>query len=275
MRLWSILIVLSILILSCLSTVSAETDVRIENKHITITLPAGWNYERNVTNDGDFYDLEFASPARGLVPAQGTLLTDAWTKAVNNLTLYVEMQATISYVKNSPVFTSVTIISAPQNRTINGMMAIDATIHTITTESIDMRERVVIMASNGWNLAWAVVFATLDSEYSLYGSDINSIIDSMIVDAEPGNPLQNMSGAILIGGIAGATAIAIIVAVIIRNSRKKKSQEAQQMQYNQLQPIQYSQYTQPQSPPPIMPIAEAPSTPPVAPSETQKPEQKQ
>lgn len=206
--------------------------IGIANAHATIDIPAGWTYNRNDTSLGSEYDLLIESPASGLYQVVGLFGTQSWSGSVTPEKLYNELKKGIS----DAGFTGVTYVVAPRNITINGLPACDATITAIES-SVAIEERIMVTASDGWNLEYMLAFASVTSIWSTFSSAINSCVMSLTV--EPKEPSSFGSMALVIAVIV---VVVVVVVVLVLLMRRKKPEPV--MIQPPLQPVQ------PPTPPP-------------------------
>ena len=197
---------------------SAGTLVDLPDKHISIEMPSGWTAQRNQSSGGIIYDLEIEGPGPGGIP-YGLLFVDFWPGVVTDASLYAETERAVDEVREDPECMDFGFVSIPQNLTINGMKANAVTIQ-VSFSGPMVRERLIMMASDGWNLGYGLVVACPDSEYSSYASDIQSIENSITIDPKD---VSGTSMLIVVG--LGVVVVAVIVIVIVLLLMKKKGPE--------------------------------------------------
>lgn len=194
----------------------AAASVRMSNIHVTLEIPAGWTYERNVTNDGEFYDLEMQCVVGG-TRAYGLLVHTEWDKAVSNNTLWGELKLGMSELEEDPKVTYFAVAIPPANRTINGIKACQADVKVAYSGTV-VRERLVVLASDEWNMGWAMAFACVDEEWIGFAPQITSIINSFTVDEYTGM----QTGWMLIVALVIAVIVVAAVVVVFVASRRKR-----------------------------------------------------
>ena len=198
-------------------TSSAATLVNMNDLHISIELPTGWTYERNASTGGVTYDLEIQGPTSGSFQPYGLMDHRSWPGSVSNSTLWAEMENELDDVREDPEVTSVVMISVAVNSTINGVTCNDMTID-LDYSGTTVRERLVVLASDDWNMGWKLGIACVSSQWSTYSSQIDTIINSLTVAEKP----PSNSSALLLGvGIVLAVVIVIAVVLLVMRGRKK------------------------------------------------------
>ncbi len=198
--------------LLCVSTLgSAGTVVHVEDSHFSVEVPTGWSYELDVTSDGDVLDLQIVSPTGFPLCI---VESDSWPGIVSSGTLYVEVMEGIDEFEAEGY--SITIVSAVQNITVNGVMGNDVTVRmSLLGDTLLMR--IVIFASDEWDLGWLLGFAGDDSSFSTYGFSIQSIIDSFSVDSKGGG----ISSALWIVLSVGLVVVVVIVVAVLMLMKKE------------------------------------------------------
>lgn len=194
----------------------AAASVRMNNIHVTLEIPAGWTYERNVTNDGEFYDLEMQCAVGGTL-AYGLLTHTKWDKIVSNNTLWGELKLGMSEVEEDPEVTYFAVVIPPANKTINGIKACQADVKVAYSGPV-VRERLVVLASDEWNIGWAMAFACVDEEWIGFAPQITSIINSFTVDEYTGVETGWMLTAAL---VIAVIVVAAVVVVFVASRRKR------------------------------------------------------
>jgi hypothetical protein len=195
---------------------SAGTVLNLSDKHISIEIPSGWTYERNASSGGVIFDLEFQGPIVDGFRPYGLLKSQPWPGVVTDSSLYAENNDEMDDLRSDPECSSLNIIAAPHNITINGMKANDMVV-VWTYSGVVLRERVVIIASDEWNVGWKVGVGVIEAQYSDYSSDIESIMSSLMVEEKKATVLSPA----VIGGMLLVVAI-IVVAVVLLMLRRKK-----------------------------------------------------
>ncbi|MEM3049536.1 MAG: hypothetical protein QXT42_02300 [Thermoplasmata archaeon] len=194
----------------------AAASVRMSHIHITLEIPAGWTYERNVTSDGEFYDLEMQCVASGTL-AYGLLTHTNWDKAVSNNTLWAELKLGMNEVAEDPEVTYFAVAIPPANTTINGIKACQADLKVAYSGPV-VRERLVVLASDEWNMGWAMAFACADEDWTGFAPQITSIINSFTVDEYTGME----TGWMLIVALVIAVIVVVAVVAVFVASRRKR-----------------------------------------------------
>jgi hypothetical protein len=210
-------------------TAAAETTLDVSNRHISLAIPSGWTYELNVSMGEGVADLEFESPVLGTSIAMGLLVSESWIGAATYDKLQNQFTIAVNSADDDDVL-SVTVVSPAVNTTIDGMMAIDGRID-LAYSSSDVIERVVIIASDGWDMSWGFILAALDTDYSIYSGFFDSILSSIAIDEEPAgqggtSPSSSLFVPMIAGGCAGAAAVAVLI--LIRAKKKGAEEEAQE-----------------------------------------------
>jgi len=217
LRFAAIVFLLSSAVLLASAGSSAATTVRMSHIHATLELPAGWTYERNVTSDGELYDLEMQAIV-GEKLAYGLLGHSEWTKLVTNNTLWAEIKVGMNEMEEDPEVTDFVVVIPAVNRTINGVMACQADVKIWMGGEI-IRERMVVLASDGWDMGWGMVLACLEQDWTGFSSQITSIIESFTIDDAPKG--MEVSGMLMVAGTAaGAIAVAAVVALVVMRRRR-------------------------------------------------------
>jgi len=196
---------------------SAAMTVRMSDIHATLELPAGWTYERNVTSGGELYDLEMQTVVGGKI-VYGLLTHTPWPKLVTNNTLWAWMQVEMNEIVEDPEITDFVVASPAVNRTINGVMACQGDVKVWMGGEV-IRERLVVLASDGWDMGWGLGLATLDQYWTEFSFQITSIMESFTVDEAPEG--LEMSGMLIVAGVAVAAAVvAVVIALLVMRGRR-------------------------------------------------------
>lgn len=199
------------------ANLAASTLVTLSDKHLSIEIPSGWTYERNASSGGVIYDLEFLGPIVDGFQPYGLLMSRSWPGVVTDSSLFAENKDELEGLKSEPGFSSVTVITAPHNTTINGMKANDMVV-TMTYSGVILRERIVVIASDAWNMGWKVGVAVVDTQYSNYASAIESTMSSLSVEEKKATEISPT----MIGGILLVVAIVVVAVVLLMLRRKKE-----------------------------------------------------
>lgn len=202
---------------------SAATTVNMKELHISIEIPTGWTYERNASSGGIIYDLEIQGPTSGGYQPYGLMDHITWPGSVSDSSLWAEMKKERDDMMQSSEVTGQTMISPAANTTINGMKCSDMTIEA-NFDGIVIRERLVILASDDWNMGWKLVLASVSSQWSTYTSPISSTISSLTVAEKTGT---DMSMALLGAGILIVVIVVAVIIVVVMRGRKKPAAVAQ------------------------------------------------
>jgi hypothetical protein len=219
---------------------ASAATVRMSDLHISMELPTGWTYERNASSGGIIYDCEIEGPLSGGFQPYGLLDHMDWPGSVSNSALWAELESEIDDVREDPDFTYSAIVSVPTNGTINGVKSCDMTMD-MTTSGVTMRGRMVVIASDSWNMGWKLFIATVSTEWSTHSAQINSIFVSLTVSEKEETDIS----MVLIGGIVLAVVVVIIVvAVVMMRARDKREEQ------NALQPPIQPPLQPPMQPPP-------------------------
>lgn len=199
--------------------------VSIAEEHVSIEVPSGWTVQRNYTSGGIIYDLHMEGPANGgLMPPIAFLDGKPWPGVVSDETLYAEMKSEIHSLETEPDVTSVIIVSAPTNMTLNGEKANDCTMR-VTISGVEMRGREVIVADGDWNRVWFFIVMDDNSDWVLVASAVQQMVNSLTIEetGSPGNGVALMAGVVL-------AVVVIVVVVVVLLMQKRKRQQATMVQ---------------------------------------------
>jgi hypothetical protein len=189
------------------TSASAYSEVRLPEKHVSVQLPSGWQYSEDASVDGVTYDLEFSGPSSlGHVP-HGYLLSWTWSSPVTSEALTAELQAYLDEVSGNPSYSDFYMDSDIADRTLNGVTSVDASffvgIGDLETDGYYLYERVVLVVSENWDMAWRLNVSVVEGMFLSYSITIKNIINSLTIDEED-------SGSSLIW-----LPLAVIVVVVI------------------------------------------------------------
>ena len=215
----------SVLALGLLMLTAADSraaTVMLEEEHISINTASGWVYERNYTSGGLIYDLYLEGPADGsLMPPFGFVDGLAWPGVVSDEMLYDEMKDELESTEDDPDITGVTVVSAPANTTVDGYKASDCTIR-MTISGVDVRSRLVIIGSDGWDRVWKVIFMDENSDWAALSASITTMVNSISIEDKEE---LGLSTAVMAGiAIAGIAVVVVVVVFVMK--RKKEPQIA-------------------------------------------------
>lgn len=195
------------------TSVVAET-VEVPDKHFSIYLPPGWWDE---TPAGSEYDLELAS-SFGVVCY---IDSDSWTGEADFEHLYDELQKALYELEDMGY--NISAISPIENITVNGIKGIDVTLTTIVSvpgpsfpESVTVKERLVVFASESWSLAWALAFAGREPGFSLADADMDAIVNSFTVEEKSGGGYLSKSAALVIGLVVVVVVVIVVALLLVR-----------------------------------------------------------
>jgi hypothetical protein len=227
MRRALICVVLTLGLMIVASAGSRAATVTIEEEHISINMASGWTYERNYSMGGLIYDLYMEGPSDGtLMPPIGILDGMIWPGVVSDDMLYGEMEDELESTGDDPDVSDVTVVSAPENITVDGYEANDCTI-TMDVSGLDVRSRLVIIGSDGWNRVWKVMFMDENNDWAANSAVISTMIDSISIEEKEKGGL---SMAVLAGVAVVVIAIVVVVAVFIMRRKKEPQQVPPPMQ---------------------------------------------
>lgn len=220
MRKALICLLLTSTLLILTSAGSRAATVGIEEEHISINLASGWIYERNYSSGGLIYDLYMEGPDDGsLMPSFGLLDGGSWPGVVSGDTLFSEMEDELETTEDDPDITSVIVVSAPTNTTVDGYDASDCTIR-MTISGMEVRSRLVIIASDGWNRAWKVMFVEEEIDWAAKSGTISTMINSISIEEKEGGGLS----AAVLAGVAIVVMVAVVLVAVFVMRRKKEPQ---------------------------------------------------
>ena len=200
------------------SAVVQAAVMDLSDKHCSIDVPAGWSSQRNYTMVGVVYDLWIEGPVTNGYKTIVTLLIGPWPGAISDATLYAQMVYSIQELRTSYGSTNVQIVSAPANITLNGEHSSDATL-LVTASGVTIRERLVIVVSGEWKQLYGLALAVVDSQWNMYASTFQAIINSLTV-TEKGNAGGGLSAPVVAG--IGLVAVVVIVVVLIATRKKRQ-----------------------------------------------------
>lgn len=209
------------MLLAPVNSAAAGTVVKMTDKEVSIDVPSGWSYERNVSRGGVVHDLEMKGPADsdGNRPV-ADLDSGTWQKSSSSSDLSSEMEKEISNEESQPDH-SVEVVEAPHNMTINGEKANDMTLR-ITTSGVKERERVVLVVSTKLQKSYTFRATDSDSHYDPHASDIQSMVSSIKVIEKSSKTLSNAAVlGIVVGVIVVAAIVGIGAAIVLRRKTPK------------------------------------------------------
>jgi hypothetical protein len=242
LRAWILVVGMVAALLAMPLNASAATTVRMSDLHVSLELPTGWTYERNSSSGGLIYDLEIQGPTSGGYQPYGLLDHMSWPGSVSDSSLWAEMKRERDDMRQDPDITSSVIISPGVNGTLNGVKSNTMTID-MTYSGLTIRTRMVIIASDAWNMGWKFAIASVSSQWSMYSSQIDSIINSLTVSEKTGTD-QSM----LFAGVGILIVVVVVILVVVLALRKREKRQEM-----------------PPAPPPIQPPGQPPMQPPLQP----------
>lgn len=200
------------------------TSVVVPDMYLSITVPDGWDYQRNVTVGGAFYDLAMNTTALGGYRAVAYLQVVNWTGEVTKRTLYDQAAKVIADLEQNYTL-GFAVISPPENLTIDGFKAIQFTLG-LNAGSTNVTERVVIVASEQLGLAWIMYLAAPESIFASASADLDVIQAGMSPEHSESNfPIW----LAIIGVLIAAAAVSVIIVLLLRGKRGKASPEFSQL----------------------------------------------
>jgi hypothetical protein len=197
------------------SAASAGMSMHMSDKHMSMVLPTGWVYHRNYTIGGTNYDSMMERTGFGMSYAIGLVAVEPWIGDVTGLKLFNKYMTIIENLTSDPNVLSVTTVLTPENTTVSNQKAIDAMI-LIHYASSEVRERVLLIASDDWNLVWGIIFGSQESDWGNCSTEVSTIISSIAIDEPP----ASMFGTILIVLVGVSVAVIVIVLVILVRRRR-------------------------------------------------------
>ena len=196
------------------SAALAET-IDVPGKHFSIDLPAGWT---DSTEAGSEYDLELTGPS-GIVCM---IDSETWVAGDSYEDLNEMMQETITELQAEGYSVSITV--ATQNITVNGVSGIDTTI-SLFVSSTTVKERLVIFASEDWNMGWFLIFAGVEPGFSQADSGMDAVVNSFTVAEKEGDGgILSRTTVILL--VIGVVVVVVIIVVVLLLMKKKPSPAA-------------------------------------------------
>jgi len=219
---------LAFVVLACLLCVplaSAQgVTVNIAYKHVSLELPADWLYERNYSFTGITYDLYMEGPDDGsLIPPYGCMMMSAWLGVVSQSSMWATFKSGLDDLKSDPDMTGVVVVSAPTNKTLGDIPAIDCTLrYTVSGMALEMR--MIMAVSDDWNLEYDMVFVDEASDWSASSADINSIVNSFTVAQKQttGGDGGIDTTVLAIAAIAVVLIVVVVVVVLLLMQKKKE-----------------------------------------------------
>jgi len=220
-------VVASILTVIALSQVAAaNVDIDMPDKHISLSLPPSWSYERNASIDGETFDLEFESPVLRTSIAMGLLSSETWIGNVSYDRLQSTYDISINFAETEEGVERIDEITPASNTIVSGFKAVDGLIKVTYTSALGLYERMIFIASDGWNLGWVLIIGCLEVDYGVYSEHFDSIVSSIAIEDEPAE--EGDSGpsplSLLFPMIAGACVAAAAVAVLFLLRGRKKEE---------------------------------------------------
>ena len=211
---------LSISVLMLTPFASAYSEVHLQEKHVSVMLPTGWEYETEVSYAGTTCDLEFSGPSSlGLNP-RGCLVSWEWTGPVNSESLAASLQAYLDEVSADPSYSEFYLDLPIRERPLNGLPTVDASFYVGVgdpeSDGYYLYERVVMTASGDWAMAWRLNVTVVDAMYLSNMITIKNIVNSLSVDEKDSGTSLMWT---LLAGVIAVVALALI-AVWWRGRRK-------------------------------------------------------
>ena len=199
----------------------AGTAIDMPDLHVSITVPDGWSYQRNVTVGGAFYDVAMNTTALGSYRAVAYMQVLNWTGAVTEGSLYDQAAMVLHDLERNYTL-GFSMVSPPENITIDGLRAIEFTLR-LNAGSTNVTERVVIIASENLGLAWIMYLAAPES---MFGS-VSADLDAAEAGISPEHTERNSEVWLLVVGIviAAAAVAAVLGLLLLRKRRGKTPQE--------------------------------------------------
>jgi peptide/nickel transport system substrate-binding protein len=199
----------------------AGRTINMPDLHVSIMVPDGWSYQRNVTVGGAFYDVAMNTTALGSYRAVAYLQVLKWTGAVTQGSLY-DQAAIVLHDLEQNYTLGFSMVSPPENLTIDGVRAIEFTLR-LNAGSTYVTERVVILASERLGLAWIMYLAAPESMFGSASADL----DAAEAGISPEHSERNLDVWLLATGIviAAAAVAAVLGLLLLRKRRGKAPQE--------------------------------------------------
>jgi peptide/nickel transport system substrate-binding protein len=197
------------------------STVDLPDLHVSIVVPDGWSYQRNITVGGAFYDVAMNTTALGGYRAVAYLQVLNWTGAVTEGSLY-EQAAIVLHDLEQNYTLGFSIVSPPENLTINGVRVIEFTLR-LNAGSTYVTERVVIVASERLGLAWIMYLAAPESMFGSVSADLDAIQAGISPEQTERN---SFIWLLVVGIVIAAAAVAVVLGLLLlRKRRGKPSQE--------------------------------------------------
>ena len=199
------------------ASAAGATTVKMTDKQVSIDVPDGWSYARNVTRGGVTHDLEIKGPAdsSGNRPIADLDSGDWKNSSVSPSDMNHEMEREIE-TEDGQHNHSVEIIQAPKNETINGEHANEMTLK-LTSGGVVEREKVVLVVSTKLHTSYTFRVTDLDTHYDAHSSDIQSMISSIkTIPTKSGTLSSGAVTGLVIGVIAVAAIVGVGAAIILR-----------------------------------------------------------
>jgi len=187
-------------------------------------LPTDWTSQRNYSPAGGLtYDLYMEGPSDGsLMRPTGFLMMSAWVGEVSQSSIWASYKIELDDMRSIPDITGFTVVSAPENKTLGGIPAIDSTVRW-TQMGLGAESRLIIAVSADWDLEYDIAFIDEAADWSASSADFNSIVNSFTVEQKPGDGGNGgIDGMILAIGAIAVVLIVVIVVVVLLMMRKKK-----------------------------------------------------
>jgi hypothetical protein len=156
-------------------------------------------------------------PAGTIVPPIGLLDHSSWQGSVSDSMLWAEMKRELDGLNEDPEYANVEVVSEATNKTINGVNCNDMTLDA-DYEGLTLRMRLVILASDEWDMGWKMIIACMGTDWSSYTTQINAMFNSLTVAEKPGT---DSSAMLLAVGIVIVAAIVVAVALLVMRGRRK------------------------------------------------------
>lgn len=209
MRVRTFLAIVALGILVSASAAAAET-IDVPSKHFSIDVPSGWTD----TSTGSGYDVQLTGPSGMTCFIESeTSVNDTNFDDLNSL-----MQQVLAELEAGGYAISVSASTA--NITVHGVKGIDTTI-SMTILMMTVKERIVIFASDEWDMGWMIIFAGMDPGFSQADSSMDAIVNSFSVeDKDGGGILSGATGIILIAGIVAIVVIVVVVVLLLMRRRQ-------------------------------------------------------
>ena len=194
------------------------STIDLPDLHVSIMVPHGWSYQRNVTVGGAFYDVAMNTTALGGNRAVAYMQVLNWTGAVTDESLY-EQAAMVLHDLELNYTLGFSMVSPPENITIGGLRAIQFTLR-LNAGSTNVTERVVIIASEDLGLAWIMYLAAPES---MFGS-VSADLDAAQAGISPEETERDSVILLLVVGIViAAAAVAVVLGLLLLRKRRGKA----------------------------------------------------